>query len=173
MIEHLQSRGDNACADDFADGVRRVADIFEDAQHGAEALWIARQADPDFGHDRQRPFTADNRSHQVEPRRILGRSADLDDRSVRQHSLYPQHVVHGNAVLERVRTARIGCHIAAKCAGPLARWVGCVVVTAAFQRIGQPDVHDTGLYHRIAIPNIDLDDLLHPRQDDHHAAADR
>ena len=47
------------------------------------------------------------------------------------------------------------------------------MVTSPFQGIRQPDVDHARLYDRIAIAQVDLDDLLHAREHDHYAAADR
>ncbi len=124
LIHHFQSRRNDAGADDVADGIGRVVDRFEDAQHGAHALRIARQPNPDLGDDGQGSFAADEHAGQIEAGIVFGRAAELDDRAIGQHHFDAQHVIDGDAVFERVRAAGVGGHVAADGAGPLARRIG-------------------------------------------------
>ena len=137
------------------------------------ALRIARQPHPDLGDDRQRSFAADDRADQIQPDGILGRSAELHDAPVGQHRFDAQHVIHRDAVFQRVRPAGIRRHIAADRAGALARRIGSVVIAGALQSVGQPDVDHARLDDGIAVAKVDFQNPLHPREHDHHAAADR
>ncbi len=126
-----------------------------------------------LGHDHERSLAAHQRARQIESDRILGRPAEANDRSVGGHRLDAQRVVHGDAVFERVRSAGVRGHVAADGASALARGIGSVVIAGPFQRVGQPDIDHARLDHGIAIAQVDLQDALHPRHHDHHAAADR
>ena len=95
-------------------------------------LRIGRQPDPNLGDDRQRALAADQQADQIEPGRIVDRS-ELDDRAVGQHGFQAEHVVDGHAVLERVRAAGVGGHVAADRAGALARRIGGEVIAGAGQ----------------------------------------
>ena len=159
LVHHFQSGRHDASADNGANRIRGIGNRFEDAQHGAPALWIARQSDPGLGDDGQSPLAADKQAGQVEPRGVFGRAAELHDLAVGQDSLDPQHVIHRYAVLERVRPARIRGHVAADGASPLARGVGCIVITSPFQGLGKPHIDHAWLHHGVAIAEIDLDNL--------------
>ena len=102
-------------------------------EHRAEALRIARQADPDLGDDGQRALAADEHADQIEPGRIFGGTAESDDLALGRDDLEAEDVVDGDAVLERVRAAGVGGHVAADGAGALARRIGGVVVAGAGQ----------------------------------------
>ena len=106
------------------------------------------------------------------PGRIVDRP-ELNDRAVAEHGLHAEHVVDGHAVLERVRTAGIGGHVAADGAGALARRVGGEVEAGAGQGLSEPQVGHARLDHGHPVAQVDLEDSIHPGQHDHHAAADR
>jgi hypothetical protein len=46
LVEHLQRRRHDACADDLTDRIRGVGDRFEHAEHRAVALRIGASAAP-------------------------------------------------------------------------------------------------------------------------------
>ena len=96
-------------------------------------LRIARQPHPRLGDNGQRPLAADNETGQVQARVVFGGAAEFDQRPVGQHSLDPQHVIDRHAVLERVRPAGIRGHVAANCAGALARRIGRVMISGPLQ----------------------------------------
>ena len=123
------------------------------------ALRIARQADPDLGDDRQRPFAADDRADQVEARRDLRPARRTARSAVGQHGFDAEHVVDGDAVLQRVRPAGVGRHVAADRAGPLARRVGRIVIAGPLERVGQPDVDHARLHDGVAVAEVDLQNL--------------
>ena len=173
LVHHLQRRRNDAGADDFADRVRGIVDRIENAQQRAIALRIAREPDPNFGDDRQRPFAADERADQIEARRVFRRPAELHDPAVGHHRFHAEHVIDRHAIFQRVRPAAVGGDVAADRAGALARRIGSVMKAGAFQRLVEPGIHHARLNDGIAIAEIDFLDRLHPRQHDHHAAADR
>ena len=173
MIHHLQRGRDDPRADDSADRVRRRVDRLEHAEHRADALRIAREPDPDSRHDRQRPLAADDRADQVEARRIFGGAAEPDYFPFGGDDFQTEHVVDGDAVLERVRAAGVCAHVAADGAGALAGRVRGIVKTGAGQVTIERPIDDARLDHGVAIAKVDLVDRLHPREHDHHAAADR
>ena len=173
LVHHFQRGGNDARGDDLADRVGGVVDRSNTPSIVRTPCGIARQPDPDLGDDGQRPFAADQHADQVEARMVFRRAAELDDRAVGQHGLDAQHVIDRDAVLERVRAAGIGGHVAADRAGPLARRIGGIVIAGALQRIGEPEVDHARLDDGVAVAEVDLQDPLHPREHDHHAAAHR
>ena len=86
---------------------------------------------------RQRALAADQ--HARRDPSPAGRSTgpSCEDRAVAQHGLHAEHVIDGHAVLERVRAAGVGGHVAADRAGALARRVGGEVVAGAGQGLGR------------------------------------
>src|SRR5438046_1945580 len=68
--------------------------------------------------------------------------------------------------------AGIGGDVAADRAGALARRIGSIVIAGAFEGGGEPNVDDAGLNDGVTIAEIDLQNPLHPRQNDHHTATD-
>ena len=83
-------------------------------------------------------------------------------------------MVDGHAILERVRAAGVGGHVAADGAGPLAATgrerSGSRCLSGALR---QMHVDHARLDDGVAVAEVDFEDPLHPRQRDHHAAADR
>ena len=63
--------------------------------------------------------------------------------------------------------------VAADRAGALAGRIGGVVKAGAGQVLVERGVDDARLDDGVAVAEIDLENLPHPREDDHHAAADR
>ena len=123
-------------------------------------------------HDAERPFAADEEPGQIVAGRVVGRSAEFDDRTVGQHDLDAQHVVDRHAVFERVRPAGVRGDVAADRAGPLARRIGSVVIAGPLELLREVHVDQARLDDGVAIAEIDLENPLHPRERDHHAAAD-
>src|SRR5690606_21506152 len=86
---------------------------------------------------------------------------------------HAEDVIDGDPIFQRMRPAGVSGHIATDGAGALAAGVRGVMIPRAFQRLSEPYVHHAGLHHGVAITVVDLEDFPHPREDDHHAAADR
>ena len=78
--------------------------------------------------DAERPLRADDDAGQIVAGVVLGRAAGAHDPAIGQHELDAEDVIDGDAVLERVRPAGVGGHVAADGAGALARRVGGEVV---------------------------------------------
>ena len=163
LVHQFQGCRNNAGRDDLAHGIAGVVQRVERRPHGTRVLRIGRQADPDLGHDAERAFAADQHADQIELRQIVD-GPKLNDRAVAQYDLDAENVVDRDAVLERVRAAGVGGHVAADGAGALARRVGGVVVACARQRAGEPKVGHSGLDDRHAISEVDLDDSVHARE---------
>ena len=127
LVHHLQRAGDNARRDDVADGLTGVFHALEHAEHRFIGL---RRFDKPHQHlrdDAEHPFAADDRAAQIVALHLLaavGFRAEPNDLAVGQHHFETEHVVGGDAVFERVRSAGIGGHIAADGAGGLAGRIG-------------------------------------------------
>ena len=145
LVEHFQGGGNDAGADDVADGVGGVVDRLEDAEQRAIRLGIAGDAHPDLRGDAEGSLGADDDAGQVVAGIVLGRAAGLDDPAIGQHEFEAEDVIDGDAVLERVRAAGIGGDVAADGAGPLARRIGGEVVAVRLEVVGEPEVDDARL----------------------------
>ena len=71
-----------------------------------------QQANSRFSRDSQGSLGTDEGSHQVESDRVAGRGSQAVDFTVRQHRFQRQHMVGGDAVLERMRTAGVFGYVA-------------------------------------------------------------
>ena len=172
LVHQFHGGGDDAGRDDLAHGVAGVVDRVENGPHRPVVLRIGRQPDPDLGDDRQRALAAHQHADQIEPGGTIDGS-ELNDRAVAQHGLHAENVVDGHAVLERVWAAGVGGHVAADRAGALARRIGGEVVTGAGQGLREPQVGHARLDHGHPVAEVDLEDLVHAGEHDHHAAGQR
>ena len=86
------------------------------------------------------------------------------------HDLQAQHVVGRHAVGEAVRPAGVLGDVAADGAGALARRVGRVVEAVLGDRLAQVEVDHARLDQRRPVLDVDLEDALHARHRDEHAA---
>src|SRR5437667_454761 len=84
--------------------------------------------------------------------------------------LEPHDVVGRDPVLEAVRPAGVGRHVAADGRHHLARGVGSEEPPARLDRAREPEVDQPWLDRRTAVRKVDLEDPVHPVQTDHHAA---
>ena len=79
LIHHFERGGNDARADDAADGLSGVVNRIEDAEHRSAALRVAGEADPDFGDDAEGAFAADDRADEIGAEGIRGGATDLGD----------------------------------------------------------------------------------------------
>ena len=149
-----------------------ASSIEENVARIVRQAWGTRQPAPDLRHDRQRTLAATDHPGEVQGGRIFDRP-ELRDRAVAQHRFQPGHVVDGHAVFQRVRTARVGSHVAADSRRALARRVGGKVVAGARQGTRELQIEHARLDHGQGVAKPDLQDPVHPREHDHHAVGRR
>ncbi len=89
LVHHFERGGNNSRADDAADCQRRRVDCFKNAQERAIGGRIAGQPHGDARANAKRPLAADEETGEIVAGRLRGRSAELDDRTVRQHDSTP------------------------------------------------------------------------------------
>ena len=92
--------------------VLAASSTVEDGGQSHIGLWIGREADPDLGDHGQRAFAAAQHAGQVQFGRIV-HGPKLHEGTIAQHDFQTEHVVHRHAVLQRMRSAGVGGHIAA------------------------------------------------------------
>jgi hypothetical protein len=139
--------------------------------HRLDRRRVADQPNRGLGDKRQRALAADDHAGQVEFGVVERLPAGADDAPVGQHRFDAGDVVGGDAVLETVWPARVFADVAAEQRGSSARRVGRVVEAQRFGRRVQRQVDDAALHDAVAPGRVQLDDLLHARKLDDHAAA--
>ena len=141
-------------ADDTADRLGAIVDRVEYRQHGANALRIAGEPHPDFRHHRERAFAANDRSDQIEPRRVFGDAADPHDVPFGRDDLQAHHMIRRDAVFERVRPTGIRADVAADRAGALARRIRGIVIARTGELAIQGAVYHARLDDRVPISQV-------------------
>lgn len=172
VVHHLQRRRDDARSDDRRDRLGRVANGIEHAEHRAVRFGITRQPNPDAGNDAEGSLTPHEQPGEIVPGGVFAGTAELDQLTIRQDDLDPEDMIDSDAVLERVRSPGVRRHIAADRTGPLRGGVGGVMISGPFEPLREVNIHHTGLHDRVPVAEIDLFDLPHAGQADHHTAAD-
>ena len=137
------------------------------------ASGLRSDAKRDLGRDPERPLRADERPDQVGPVRVERLAAELDDLPVGEHDREARDVVHGEAVLEAVRAARVLRHVAADRAHLLARRIGRVEEAVGRDGLADVEVRHAGLDDDALRREVDLENPLHPGERDDDAVGDR
>ena len=169
LVHHLEAGRDDAGGDD---GGHRIAGLLHVVEAGHDHLChlgLGRELDRDLGDDGEQALGAGHQRQQVVARRIEGVVAELDHLAGHGHAAHAQHVVHGQAVLEAMHAARVLGDIAADGAGDLRAGVGRIVEAVGRGRLGDGEVAHAGLHHGEARHRVEMHDLLHLGQRQHHA----
>ncbi len=133
----------------------------------------AQQAHEGLRDDAERALGADDDAGEVVAGQVARGAAGPDDAAVRQHQLEAEDVVGRDAVGQAVRPAGVLGDVAADGAGALAGGVGGVVEAVLRDGLAQLQVDDAGLDQRGQVLDVDLEDALHARHGDEHAAHGR
>ena len=86
----------------------------------------------------------------------------MHELAIRQHGLDAEHVVHGKAVLEAMRAARVLGDVASDRADDLARRIGCVVAAKRCHAPGNLQVRDTRLHRDPQVRDVNVEDVIEP-----------
>src|SRR5207249_9306323 len=170
LVEHLQGRWDDARGDDRRDRLGRFLDGPKGGEDRLDRLGRVEEPDRHRRHEAERPLRADGDARQVVARAVGDLPAEPHDLARARDQLEPQDVVSGDAVLETVRPAGVGRHVAADGRDHLARGIGREEPSPLLHRAREPEVDQPRLDRRRAVREVDLDDPGHPVQSDHHPA---
>src|SRR5207248_84268 len=108
VVDVLEDVRREPAGDDLRDGGHDLVEIAEGGEHGRAVRQPRIQLDDDFGGQGERALGADDQLGEVVAGGDLGRlAAGPDDLAGRQHRLQPEHVVPGDAVLDRTHAARV------------------------------------------------------------------
>ncbi len=169
LIHHLQSGGNDAGSDDIADGERGIGDGFEDTEHRAIRNRVTREPDNDFRANAERAFAADEQASQIKRTGFIDDTADFGERAIGLDEFDTEHMIDRHTIFQRVRTAGVRRHVPADRARSLAGRVRCVVKTRARQMPREMHIHDARFHDGVPISQVDFENLVHPRESNHHA----
>ncbi len=128
----------------------------------------------DLGRDAQRALAADEQPDQVVAGHALdGAPADPEHLAVGHHPFHPQHVVAGDAVLERARAAGVLGDVAAERAPLPGVGIRRVEEALRLDRLHQIAGDHPGLDHRDEVLGGDRPDGVHPLDAEDDASVDR
>ena len=130
----------------------------------------AHQTHNDLRHQHQRSFRSGQQARNVVARQVELRSPGRIDRTIGHHKFEAEHVVCGDSVSQRMRTAGILGDVAADGAGALAGGIRGIKETVRFHGSRQVQIHHPRLNHRAFIGNVDFKNPVHAREGNHHAS---
>jgi hypothetical protein len=169
-VEHFAGGGSDAASGDVGDGFGGVVDGVEDGEERFDGFGLARKFDGDFGDERERTLGADEEAGEVVRGRVALLAADADDFAVGENEFERGDVICGYAVGERVRAAGVFGDVAADGGGFLAGRVGREIEAGVLDRAGDVEIDDAGLDDGALIFEIDFEDAIHAREDEHESA---
>jgi hypothetical protein len=126
-IHHLDRRGHDPAGDDGRDSFPGFVDGVEARKQRQHGFRPPQQAQRGLRDDSQGAFGSHDDREEIESRRIGHGAAQMHELAVWQDSLDAEHVVHGKAVLEAMRAARVLGDVSPDRADDLARRIGRVV----------------------------------------------
>ena len=178
LVQHLEGGRDDPVGDDGRHGLGGVLDRGERGEQRLDVLRQVQEAHQDRRHETEGPLRAHHDAGQVVAGPVLGLAAHPHQLPRARHHLEAQDMVHRDAVLQAMRSARVGRDVAADGGDHLARGVGGEEVAALPRRVAEPQIDEAGLHRRAAVRDVHLEDAVHPRHGDHdatlgsHGAAD-
>ena len=133
-----------------------------------------QQLQDDLREDAERALGADQQVHQVVAGDVLDAlAAELDDLAGRRDDLQADDVAAGDAVLDRLAAARVLGDVAADEAGLEAHRVAGVEEAEVLDRVVDLVGDDARLDDRDQVGLVDLEDAVHPVDQEDDAAEDR
>jgi len=170
-VEHFAGGGSDAARGDVGDGFAGVVHCFENGEERFDRFGLARQLDGDFGDESERAFGADEETGEIVGAGVALLAADADDFSVgREDEFKSGDVIGGDAVRECVRAAGVFGDVAADGGGFLAGGIRCEVEASVFDSPGNVEVYDAGLDDSALIIEIEFENAIHAREDEHESA---
>ena len=165
-VQHLHRGGRDGARGDLGHRIGAIVDGIVDREQRLHQLRLAHQAHRDFGHQRHGAFRTRQQAGKIVTGRVRRFAAGVDRRSVGQHGFDAQHVIGGDAVRQRMRTARVFRYVAADGAGLLAGRIGRVEISVALHGLRDFEIHHARLHHRAFIRQIDFENPVHARERD-------
>ena len=170
-IEHFTSGGSDGASGDVDDGFGGVIDGIEDGEKRFHGFGLAGKPYGDFGDQGESAFGTDEEAGEIVAGGVAVLAANADDFAVRKDELEGGDVIGGDAVGEGVRAAGVFGDIAANGAGFPTGGVGCKVEAVWFGGAGEFVVDDAGLDDGAAIFDVEIENAVHAREDEHDASS--
>ena len=168
-IDDLESDGKHTRFQDLGDGAARIRHAAEQRQERPDRLRARHQANGDGARDPERALGADEQAGQIESSALA--PVQLERRAVRKHDLQGEHVVARYAVLQAMRPARVGRHVAADRARRGRSRIRQIAKTVRGGGRGYVVRHDSRLHDGQALRGIDAEDSIESCGDDEDGGA--
>ena len=172
-VEHFTGGGSDAASGDVGDGFRGIVDAVENGEKGFDRFGLAGEFDGDFGDQSECAFRTDEQTGEIVAGIVSLFAANADDCAVGKNEFERGDVIGGDAVGERVWAARIFGHVATDGGRFLARRIGGEEQPGLFDRTGNVEIYDAGLHDGALIFEIDVEDAIHARENEHESAGAR
>ena len=169
-VEHFASGGCDAARGDVGDGFGGVIDGFKNGEKRFDGFGFAGKFDGDFGDESKRAFGTDEEAGEIVGAGITLFAADADDFAGGENEFERGDVIGGDAAGEGVGTAGVFRDVAADGGGFLARGIGREVEACVFDGAGDVEIDDARLNDGALIFEIELEDAVHAREDEHESA---
>ena len=169
-VEHFTRGGSDGAGGDVDDGVGGIIDRIEDGEKRFHGFGLARKLYRDFSDQGERAFRADEEAGEIVARRVAVPAADANDFAAGEDELKRGDVIGGDAVGEGVRATGVFGDVAADGAGFPTGRVGGEVKTVRLSGAGEFVIDDAGLDDGALIFDVELENAIHTREDEHHAA---
>jgi len=169
-VEHFARGGGDGAGGNVDYGVSAIVDGIENGQKCFHGFGLARKLYSDFGDQGESAFRADEEAGEIVTRGVAVPAADANDFATGEDELKRGDVIGGDAVGEGVRAAGVFCDVAADGAGFPTGRVGGEIKTVRCGCAGEFVVDDAGLDEGALIFDVEFENAIHAREDEHHAA---
>jgi len=169
-VEHFAGGRSDGAGGDVNDGFRGIVHRIKYGKKGFDGFGLAGELYCDFGNQGKSAFGADEEASQVVTGRVSLRVANTNDFAVGKNEFECGDVIGGDAVSERVGTARVFGHVAADGAGFLAGGIGREIEAVRFRSQCEVEIDDAWLDDGALIFRVDGKDAVHARENEHQTA---
>ena len=156
-IDHLERRRDHALSEDPAHSRAGVRDRCKDSHKGTCRFRQRHQAERRIGHEPQGPLGSHDEAHEIVATHRLFLAPDLERPAIGEDEMESEYVLGGDAILERVGTARVLRDVSSDGGGHLAGGIGREMQPVAVEALVELEVHDARLHTHAAPGGIGLD----------------
>jgi hypothetical protein len=169
-VEHFARGGSDGASGDVDYSVGGIVDGFENGEKRFHRFGLARKFYGDFGDQGERAFRADEKAGEIIAVRVAVFAADANDFAAGKDELKLGDVIGGDAVGEGVRAAGVFGDVAADGAGFPTGRIGGEIKTVRFGGAGEFVIDDAGLDDGALVFDVEFENAIHARKDEHHAA---
>jgi hypothetical protein len=169
-IEHFAGGGSDGAGGDVGDRFGGIIDGIEYGEKCFHGFGLARKLYGDFGDQGERAFRADEEAGEIVTGRVAVFASDANDFAIGEDEFEGGDMIGGDAVGEGVRAAGVFGDVAADGAGFPTGRIGGEVETVRFGGAGELVIDDARLDDGALIFDVEFENAIHAREDEHHAA---